>query len=133
MYLYKKVRRIVMDEVRNRIREALNLRGMKQIELAERTGISQQKLNPWINQRWQPKQDSLYKMAKVLDVSELWLAGYNVAMERPVGQKKMDQLAESILKVKSNERYRDVVVKITKLDEDQLSIVENLLNQFIKE
>ena len=122
-----------MDEVRNRIREALNLRGMKQIELAERTGISQQKLNPWINQRWQPKQDSLYKMAKVLDVSELWLAGYNVAMERPVGQKKMDQLAESILKVKSNERYRDVVVKITKLDEDQLSIVENLLNQFIKE
>ena len=122
-----------MDEIRNRIREALSLRGMKQIELAERTGISQQKLNPWINQRWQPKQDSLYKMAIVLDVSELWLAGYDVPMERPVAQKKMDQLAESILKVKSNKRYSDLVNKIVRLDEDQLSLVENLIDQLIKD
>lgn len=122
-----------MDEIRNRIREALSLRGLKQIELAERTGISQQKINPWINQRWQPKQDSLYKMAKVLDVSELWLAGYDVPMERPIGQKKMDQLAESILKIKSNKRYTDIVTKIVMLDDDQLNIVENLLNQFTKE
>lgn len=122
-----------MDEVRNRIREALSLRGMKQIELAERTGISQQKINPWINQRWQPKQDSLYKMAKVLDVSELWLAGYDVPMERPVGQKKMDQLAESILKIKSDKRYTDIVTNIVKLDDDQLIVIETLLNQFTKE
>ena len=122
-----------MDEIRNRIREALSLRSMKQIELAERTGISQQKLNPWINQRWQPKQDSLYKMAIVLDVSELWLAGYDVPMERPVAQKKMDQLAESILKVKSNKRYSDLVNKIVRLDEDQLNLVENLIDQLIKD
>lgn len=122
-----------MDNVKNRIKEALALRGMKQVELAERSGINHQKINPWINQRWQPKQDSLYKMAKVLDVSELWLAGYDVPMERPIGQKKMDQLAESILKVKSNKRYTDIVTKIVILDDDQLSIVENLINQFTKE
>lgn len=122
-----------MDDVKNRIKEALALRGMKQVELAERSGINHQKINPWINQRWQPKQDSLYKMAKVLDVSELWLAGYDVPMERPIGQKKMDQLAESILKVKSNKRYTDIVTKIVILDDDQLSIVENLINQFTKE
>lgn len=122
-----------MDEVKNRIKQALSIRGIKQVELAEKCGISQQKINPWINQRWQPKQDSLYKMAKVLDVSEIWLAGYDVPMERPVAQKKMDQLAESILKIKGNKRYSDLVNKIVRLDEEQLSLVENLIDQLIKD
>lgn len=33
-----------MDEVQNRIKQALSIRGMKQVELAEKCGISQQKL-----------------------------------------------------------------------------------------
>lgn len=122
-----------MEEIQNRIKEALSLRGMKQVELAEKSGLNQQKINPWINQRWQPKQDSLYKMAKVLDVSELWLAGYDVAMERPKEQKKMDQLAESILRLKADKRYIELVNKIVKLDDDQLSLVENLINQLVKD
>lgn len=121
-----------MDDIQNRIKEALSIRGMKQVELAEKTGISHQKINPWINQRWQPKADSLYKMARALDVSEIWLAGYNVPMERPAEQKKMDQLAESILKIKDNKRYTDLVNKLVKLDENQLDLVENLINQLTK-
>ena len=50
----------------NRIRKALSLRGMKQSELCERTGIAKTTVSSWTNQRWQPKQDALYKMAKVL-------------------------------------------------------------------
>lgn len=66
----------------NRIAEALDLRGMKQIELCELTGISKSSLNAYVKQNWQPKQNAIAKMSSVLDVSEMWLAGYDVPMER---------------------------------------------------
>lgn len=120
-------------EIQNRIDEALHIRGMKRIELSERTKINKSSISSYCRQRWQPKQDALHRMATVLDVSELWLAGYDVPMERPVAQKKMDQLAESILKIKSNDRYMYLVNSIVKLDEAQLDLVENLIHQFIKD
>ena len=119
-------------ERKNRIDEALNLRGMKKIELSEKTGIHKATISNWINQKYQPKQKSLILMAKVLDVSEIWLAGYDVPMERPVEQKKMDQLADSILKIRSDKRYSDLVDKLLKLDDTQLDLVENLINQLLK-
>lgn len=120
-------------EIHNRLDEALSLKGMKPVELSERTKISKASISSYCKQRWQPKQDALHKMASVLDVSELWLAGYDVPMERPVSQKKMDQLAETILKIKSNERYMYIVNSVVKLDEAQLSLVENLISQLIKD
>lgn len=121
-----------MLEIRNRLEEALNMRGLKPVELADKTNISKSSISSYCRQRWQPKQDALHKMAMVLDVSELWLAGYDVPMERPVAQKKMDQLAESILKVKGNERYINLVNSIVKLDDAQLDLVENLIYQLLK-
>lgn len=120
-------------EVRNRLQEALSLRNMKAVELCEKTQINKASISNWISQRWQPKATPLHKMAMVLDVSELWLAGYNVPMERPDRQKKMDQLADSILKIKGNDRYTQIVNKLVRLNEDQLSLVENLMSQLIKD
>lgn len=123
---------MVTYERKNRIDEALSLRNMKKIELSEKTGIHKATISNWINQKYQPKQKSLILMAKALDVSEIWLAGYDVPMERPVEQKKMDQLAESILKIKSDKRYGDLVDNLLKLDDTQLDLVENLINQLLK-
>lgn len=77
-------------ERQNRLRDALRIRNMRQVELVEKTGIKKSSINNWLAQRWQPKQDSLMKMAKALDVSEMWLAGYDVPMERPIEQKIND-------------------------------------------
>lgn len=65
-----------------RIRYALDLRGMKQIELAERTGIGKSSISTYISGAYLPKQKNIYLMAKVLDVSEAWLMGADVPMER---------------------------------------------------
>ncbi len=117
---------------KNRIGEALALRGMRQMELSEKTGIDKSSINGWKQQRWQPKSEALHKMAKVLDVSELWLAGYDVPMERPLSQKKMDQQAAAILKIKSDDRYMNIVNRLCDLNDDQLSLVENLIAQLTK-
>lgn len=121
-----------MAEIKNRLSEALSLRSMRQVDLAERTGLTQSQINSWKRNRWQPKQEALYKMAKVLDVSELWLAGYDVPMERPVQQKKMDDLAEIIHKLRNNNKYVDIMNYIIKLDDTQLETVELMLEGLSK-
>lgn len=121
-----------MAEIKNRLSEALSLRSMRQVDLAERTGLTQSQINSWKRNRWQPKQEALYKMAKVLDVSELWLAGYDVPMERPVEQKKMDDLTEIIHKLRNNNKYVDIMNYIIKLDDTQLETVELMLEGLSK-
>lgn len=117
---------------KNRLREALKIRGMKQVELVEKTGLKKSSINNWLSQRWQPKQDAIFRMAKVLDVSEMWLAGYDVPMERPAEQKKMDDLAKLINVIRKDERLCKLVVNISKLNGDQLTTVEGMVNELVK-
>lgn len=116
----------------NRIRKALSLRGMKQAELCERTGIAKTTVSSWTNQRWQPKQDALYKMAKVLDVSEMWLAGYDVPMERSVAQIKNDELIQLITEIRNNNDLRQLFVSVCNLTADQRKTIEVMVNELSK-
>lgn len=116
----------------NRIAEALSLRGMKQVELCEKTGIKKSALNGYVKQNWQPKQESLYKMAKVLDVSEMWLAGYDAPMERFNASTKQDELSVLIDSLYTNERVKNLFINIARLNPDQFDIIESMVNQLIK-
>lgn len=70
------------DACGNRIRIALNIRRMKQSELCQITKIPKSALSQYISGCYEPKQDRIYLIAKTLDVSEAWLMGYDVPMER---------------------------------------------------
>lgn len=122
-----------MGEVKNRLAEALEIRNMKQVELAELTGLGVQSINSWKANRWQPKATPLHKMAKVLNVSELWLAGYDVPMERPLEQKKADELGALVKIIKEDERLYNIFSMISKLDDSQLVLIESLLQNIVKE
>lgn len=117
---------------KNRIGEALSIRGWKQVDLVERTGLSKSAVNNWIKQRWQPKQKALMTMAKVLDVSEMWLAGYDVAMERPVAQKKNDELTQLIIEIKEDEDLKDLFSSICSLNDDQRKTISSMVNELSK-
>lgn len=119
-------------ERKNRISEALNIRNMKQVELCEKTKIKKSSLNNWIAQRWQPKQEPLYKMARALDVSELWLAGYDVPMERPIEQKKADELATLIHQLRKDSELLKILNLAIKLNGSQRKIVEVMMSELIK-
>ena len=119
-------------EKRNRIREALQIRNMKQVELSEKTGIAKGTINNWLNQRYQPKQKSLLSLAKALDVSEMWLAGYDVPMERPIEQKKSDELAQLIHSMRSDENLKNLFIAICNLSDDQRKTIESIVNELSK-
>ena len=119
-------------ERQNRIKEALNIRNMKQVELCERAGIKKSSVNNWLAQRWQPKQEPIMKMARVLDVSEMWLAGYDVPMDRPAAQKKSDELTQLIIEIKEHEDLKDLFSSICNLTDDQRTTIKNVVSELSK-
>ena len=65
-----------------RLTSALALRRMKQAELCQITKIPKSAISQYISGVFEPKQDRIYIIAKALNVSEAWLMGYDVPMER---------------------------------------------------
>lgn len=119
-------------ERKNRIREALVIRNMKQVELAEKSGIAKGTINNWLNNRYQPKQKPLYKMAKILDVSEMWLAGYDVPMERPEAQTKNDELVQLINEIRNNDDLKNLFLSICSLSSDQRNMIQSMVTELSK-
>ena len=66
----------------NRIRTALKTRRMKQVELCQLAKVPESSLSLYLKGEYEPKQNRIYDMARVLNVSEAWLMGYDVPMER---------------------------------------------------
>ena len=67
-----------MDTIASRPRAALEMRGMKQAELVELTGIGKSSISTYLRGSYIPKQKNIYKMAKALNVNEAWLMGEDV-------------------------------------------------------
>lgn len=65
-----------------RIAKALNINGMKQSELCKLAKVPKSSLSLYLSGAYEPKQNRIYDMARVLNVSEAWLMGYDVPMER---------------------------------------------------
>lgn len=66
----------------SRLQQALKLRNMKQADLSQLTNIPKSAISQYLSGKFEPKQDRLEVFAKVLNVSEAWLMGYDVSYER---------------------------------------------------
>lgn len=72
----------LIDTFSNRLNTAMRIRNIKATELSAKTGIAKSSLSEYINGKYEAKQDGLYLLAKALNVSEAWLMGLDVPMER---------------------------------------------------
>ena len=72
----------------DRLREAMRKAGKTQADLVRETGIGKSNISRYITGRFDPKSDAVHKMAVALNVSEMWLWGCDVPMERPAETKK---------------------------------------------
>ena len=73
---------MVVDTFANRLQKAMNLKNMKQVDLVKKTNIDKSLISNYLKGKYKTKQDNLYLLAKILNVSEAWLMGYDVPMER---------------------------------------------------
>ena len=71
-----------IESCAKRISKALSIRGLKQAELCNLTGIPKSAMSQYIKGSFEPKQDRVYLLARALKVNEAWLMGYDVPMEK---------------------------------------------------
>lgn len=83
-------------ETKDRIKEALELREMKQSELAEKTGIDKGQMSSYLAGRYNPKQNNLRLIADALSVDEAWLMGFDVPMERNASNYNITDVSQDL-------------------------------------
>ena len=87
---------ILISNTALRLKEALTIRDMKQSELVKKTGIGKSSISTYLTGEYKPKQDKLMNLAKALNVSEAWLMGYDVPMERDI------HINNNVINIKEN-------------------------------
>ncbi len=90
-----------METTAERLRIALDVNKMKQSDLVKKTGINKGALSSYLSGKYLPKQNSIYAMAKALNVSEGWLMGFDVPMERKIAiEAEIEEKPEEIATAK---------------------------------
>ena len=96
----------------NRLRIALNMRGMSQQQLADASGVSKYTISHCINGRHAITNLTAPPMAKVLRVNPLWLMGFDVDMKEHAESETITlQLTAEEMAVISQYRCADDAVK----------------------
>ena len=80
-----------VDSCGNRISTALAIRRMKQADLCKLANIPKSSLSLYLSGAYEPKQDRIYDIANAMNVSEAWLMGYDVPMERQKEKKPPEE------------------------------------------
>ena len=65
-----------------RLKTALEIRHMTQQALSDISKIPKSAISQYLSSKFEAKQDRVEVIARVLNVSEAWLMGYDVPMER---------------------------------------------------
>ena len=102
-----------------RLAKALEIKKMKQTDLCKLAKVPKSSLSLYLSGAYEPKQDRIYDMARVLDVSEAWLMGYDVPMER--------QQMLSPDKVELTEGEKLLLDLFRKVPEDQQRLVLQMI------
>ena len=119
-------------DLKDRLREALNDAGMKPIELSDRTGIPKSMISYYLNGKTKPKADRIYNISVALNVSEAWLLGYNVPKARTPENKKNDQLAKLIVRMRQDPVFYNIVDMLDQVTPEQLENIGGLVSGLLK-
>lgn len=109
----------------NRLVSAMKASDMRQVDLSKLSGIPKGQLSQYMTGKYVPKKSTIKRIADTLGVSELWLMGYDVPMTVEVDPEAVrnQAIADIALRMQTDDRYRDVVIRLDKLDRKKLDAV----------
>ena len=113
--------------LQDRLKEALSVRGMKAIELSEKTDIPKGAISYYVSGKSSPKADRLNLISVALNISEAWLLGYDVPMERTTEQKKNDNIVRFVAQMRKENDFFDIVSLLADLPQDQYAVVKSMI------
>lgn len=119
---------VQVASIASRLREAMDIRNKKQVDLERETGINRSAISRYLAGEYEPKNKPIYELAKSLEVSEQWLMGYDVPMERPKAQKNNDAISDIVTQLRQDEEFLSIVLKISKMDSEKRTSLNALLD-----
>lgn len=122
-----------MDKVTTaeRLQQLMDERGLKQADIlemckpfAEKHGVKlgRSGLSQYVSGKVLPKQTMLTVLGEALNVSEVWLMGYDIPRER-ILYTKNDQILDIVEKLKSDTVYYSLCVALAELSDDKLKAI----------
>lgn len=118
-------------ETRDRIAQAMKDTGKKQVDLVRETGLNKSIISRCLSGKTEPKSGTIMLLARALDVSEMWLWGYDAPRDRASWQKKNDALAALVNQLNQDDGFYDMVYKLAQLNDDQRESIKRLLDAFV--
>lgn len=115
-------------EFKERLKSVMGIKGIRAVDIAENTDIPKGAISYYIAGKSQPKADRLYVLAKYLNVSEAWLLGYDVPMERTAEQKKNDDLVKIIAQMRKDPKFFGIVSKLAELPVEQYDSLTTIIS-----
>ena len=117
-------------ELKDRLQKAIDIREKKAVDLARDLDIPKSAISQYLSGNRTIKDSKrIYSIAKYLDVSEAWLMGYDVPMERPMEQKENDELVDLVDKLKKEKGFRQLCLKLSNLNPEK---IEGLMRSEIR-
>lgn len=86
-----------------RLQELMHIKNINQADLCQRTGIPKSSMSMYLSGERSPRQNRLSQIAEKFNISEAWLMGYDVPMERT------DSLSDETLSQKDKRDILDII------------------------
>ena len=122
----------LITDFKNRLREAMIMRDLKSSDVCKDNEIAKSTYSQYLSGRNEAKADRVHQLAKYFDVSEAWLMGYDVPPQRNEIQKKNDQLAELVVRLRHDEKFEKAVARLAELTPAQFATIDQLLADLTK-
>lgn len=118
-----------VSTISERLQIAMDKRKIKQIDLARVADVNQGALSRYIKGSYEPKSATIYKLALALGVSDMWLEGYDVPMERSQKQKEIDFKSNLYKKIASDMDLLKTISQYYNLPEEKQKTIRDLVDQ----
>ena len=108
-----------------RMKKAMELTQKKQIDLSKETGLSHSTISRYLSGQVEPRQAAMMQLASALNVSEMWLWGYDVPMARPGSEKPATDTGSGLSEKKR--AFMEEIMQMSDEDFDRLVQIRKLL------
>lgn len=117
-----------MSNTANRLKKAMTIRGLRQADLSEKTGIVKSAISQYLSGKVTPKQDKIFLLSEALSVSPAWLMGADVPMEKQMEPYYTnEETARLAQELKDNPNGRILFDASRNLSPEDIKIVLNLI------
>ena len=113
---------------KERLKEAMLETGKKQTDLVRETGLNKSIISRCVSGKTEPGNQTVMLLARALNVSEMWLWGYDVPKRRVEWQKKNDAIIDVVSKLRSDPDFFEVVTQLAELPAEEYSSIKLLIS-----